>query len=58
MVGGGVVVNWSFVNYVFWILKDDYMFGFFVKYFLKDLCIVLEEVDVMGIDLLVIKVVK
>lgn len=53
MLFSGGVDNWSMDNYVFWILKDDYMFGFFVCYFFKDLWIVLSEVDVMGFNLVV-----
>lgn len=51
---GGSVVNWFLSNYFLCILKEDYMFGFFVKYFIKDLKIVLEEVEKMNFVLLVI----
>lgn len=50
-VGGGSAANWSLTNYAPRILKEDYTPGFFVKHFLKDLNIALDEADKMGINL-------
>lgn len=50
-VGGGSAANWSLANYAPRILKEDYSPGFFVKHFIKDLKIALDEGDKMGISL-------
>lgn len=50
-VGGGSAANWSLANYAPRILKEDYTPGFFVKHFIKDLKIALDEAAKMGIDL-------
>lgn len=50
-VGGGSAANWSLTNYAPRILKEDFTPGFFVKHFLKDLNIALEEAEKMSIDL-------
>ncbi len=50
-VGGGGGANWSLANYGPRILAGDYTPGFFVKHFVKDLRIALEEADRMGLDL-------
>ena len=50
-VGSGSAANWSLTNYAPRILKEDYSAGFFVKHFVKDLKIALDEADKMGIDL-------
>lgn len=50
-VGGGSGANWSLTNYAPRILKEDYTPGFFVKHFIKDLKIALEEADKMGLEL-------
>ncbi|MFC6465452.1 NAD(P)-dependent oxidoreductase [Marinilactibacillus sp. GCM10026970] len=50
-VGGGSAANWSLQNYGPRILKKDYSAGFFVKHFIKDLGIALDEADKMGLDL-------
>lgn len=50
-VGGGSAANWSLANYAPRILKEDYSAGFFVKHFVKDLKIALDEADKMGISL-------
>lgn len=42
-VGGGSAANWSLSNYGPRILKEDYTPGFFVKHFIKDLKIALDE---------------
>lgn len=50
-VGGGSAANWSLTNYAPRILQQDFTAGFFVKHFLKDLKIALDEADKMGIEL-------
>lgn len=50
-VGGGSAANWSLSNYAPRILKEDYTAGFFVKHFVKDLNIALEEAEKMKINL-------
>lgn len=50
-VGGGSAANWSLSNYGPRILKEDYSPGFFVKHFIKDLGIALNEAERMKINL-------
>lgn len=50
-VGGGSAQNWSLSNYAPRILKEDYTAGFFVKHFIKDLKIALDEAEKMSLDL-------
>jgi 3-hydroxyisobutyrate dehydrogenase and related beta-hydroxyacid dehydrogenases len=50
-VGGGSAANWSLTNYAPRILKEDYSPGFFVKHFIKDLGIALDEAESMNIEL-------
>lgn len=50
-VSSGAAGNWSLANYSPRILTDDYSPGFFVKHFIKDLKIALEEADKLGVDL-------
>lgn len=50
-VGAGSAANWSLTNYAPRILRDDFEAGFYVKHFVKDLKIALDEADYMGIDL-------
>jgi 3-hydroxyisobutyrate dehydrogenase len=50
-VGSGSAANWSLTNYGPRILKQDYTAGFFVKHFVKDLKIALDEAEKMGINL-------
>ena len=50
-VGGGSAQNWSLANYAPRILKEDYTAGFFVKHFIKDLKIALDEAERMSLDL-------
>lgn len=50
-LAGGAAANWSMSNYGPRILKDDYTPGFFVKHFIKDLKIALDEAEKMEIDL-------
>ncbi|WP_438848690.1 NAD(P)-dependent oxidoreductase [Enterococcus sp. AZ048] len=50
-LGGGAAQNWSMSNYAPRILKSDYSPGFFVKHFIKDLKIALDEAEKMNLDL-------
>lgn len=50
-VGGGSAANWSLTNYAPRILREDFTPGFFVKHFIKDLKIALDEAEKMGLDL-------
>lgn len=50
-VGSGAAGNWSLTNYAPRILKEDYSAGFFVKHFIKDLKIALDEAEKMEINL-------
>lgn len=50
-VGGGSAANWSLQNYGPRILKEDYSAGFFVKHFIKDLGIALDEAKNLGLNL-------
>lgn len=50
-VGNGAAANWSLSNYGPRILKDDYTPGFFVKHFVKDLRIALNQADKMHLNL-------
>ncbi|MBM6613481.1 NAD(P)-dependent oxidoreductase [Desemzia sp. RIT804] len=50
-VGGGSAQNWSLSNYGPRILKEDYSAGFFIKHFVKDLKIALDEAKRMNLNL-------
>ncbi|WP_438716923.1 NAD(P)-dependent oxidoreductase [Enterococcus sp. AZ109] len=50
-LGGGAAENWSMVNYGPRILNEDYTPGFFVKHFVKDLRIALDEAKQMNLEL-------
>lgn len=50
-VGGGSAQNWSLTNYAPRILREDFTAGFFVKHFVKDLKIALDEAEKMAIQL-------
>ncbi|MGX6961816.1 NAD(P)-dependent oxidoreductase [Vagococcus xieshaowenii] len=50
-VGGGSAANWSLTNYSPRILKEDFTPGFFVKHFIKDLKIALDEAEKMNLTL-------
>lgn len=50
-VGSGSAGNWSLANYSPRILKGDYSPGFFVKHFVKDLKIALDEAEKMDVEL-------
>lgn len=50
-LGGGSASNWSMINYGPRILKADYSPGFFVKHFVKDLKIALDEAQKLDLNL-------
>lgn len=50
-LSAGGANTWSLTNYGPRILKDDYSPGFFVKHFIKDLKIALDEAQKMGLTL-------
>ncbi|WP_277630301.1 NAD(P)-dependent oxidoreductase [Atopococcus tabaci] len=50
-LNAGAAQNWSLANYALRILKQDYSPGFFVKHFLKDLKIALDEAEKLSLDL-------
>ncbi|MCJ1976405.1 NAD(P)-dependent oxidoreductase [Lactococcus paracarnosus] len=50
-LSAGGANTWSLTNYGPRILKEDYSPGFFVKHFIKDLKIALEETEKMGLTL-------
>ncbi|MTD39242.1 NAD-binding protein [Erwinia sp. CPCC 100877] len=50
-LSGGSAANWSLSNYSPRILKEDYSPGFFVKHFIKDLKIALDEEEKMNLTL-------
>lgn len=50
-LAGGSAANWSMSNYGPRILKQDYTPGFFVKHFIKDLKIALDEAEKMNLNL-------
>lgn len=50
-LGGGSAANWSMLNYGPRILREDYSAGFFVKHFIKDLKIALDESEKLSIKL-------
>lgn len=50
-VNGGAAQNWSLGNYAPRIIAEDYSPGFFVKHFVKDLKIALDEAEKMNLDL-------
>jgi 3-hydroxyisobutyrate dehydrogenase len=50
-LGGGAAQNWSMDNYGPRVLSDDYEPGFYVKHYIKDLRIALDEAQKMQVDL-------
>lgn len=50
-LSGGSAANWSLTNYGPRILANDYSAGFFVKHFVKDLKIALDEAEKMNLAL-------
>nr|MDO8087969.1 NAD(P)-dependent oxidoreductase [Candidatus Sigynarchaeum springense] len=51
VIGKGAAQNWSLVNYGPRILKGDFNPGFFIKHFVKDMGIALEEAKRMNLAL-------
>ena len=51
VIGKGAAMNWSLINYGPRILKGDFNPGFFIKHFLKDMSIALEEAKRMNLAL-------
>lgn len=50
-IGAGAAASWSMANLLPRVLAHDFAPGFFVRHFLKDLRIALEEADRMGLEL-------
>lgn len=50
-LGGGSASNWSMINYSPRILAENFSPGFFVKHFVKDLKIALDEAEKMNLEL-------
>ena len=50
-LAAGAAGNWSLTNYAPRILRRDYTPGFFVKHFVKDLKIALDESEKLGLNL-------
>ena len=50
-LSGGAAGNWSLDNYSPRIIKEDFRAGFYVKHFVKDLKIALDEAEKLGLDL-------
>lgn len=50
-LSGGSAANWSLSNYAPRILREDYSPGFFVKHFIKDLKIALDEAENQSLEL-------
>lgn len=50
-ISTGAAASFSLSSYAPRILKEDYTPGFFIKHFIKDMTIVLNEAEKMGIDL-------
>lgn len=50
-LSGGSAANWSMANYGPRVIAGDYTPGFFIKHFVKDLRIALEEAEKMHLDL-------
>lgn len=57
-LSGGSSQTWSLSNYGPRVLKGDFQPGFFIKHFIKDLRIALEQAEEMGIDLPATKLAK
>jgi len=51
IVGKGAAASWSFNNYGPRIIKGDYNPGFFIKHFIKDMGIALDEAKKMNLSL-------
>ncbi|WP_088809486.1 MULTISPECIES: NAD(P)-dependent oxidoreductase [unclassified Listeria] len=50
-IAGGAAGSWSLSNLIPRVLKDDFSPGFFIKHFIKDMRIAIDEAKKMGIDL-------
>ena len=50
-IGGGAATSWGLVNLYPRMLKEDYLPGFYVEHFVKDMGIALEECMRMNIEL-------
>ncbi len=57
-IGGGAAGSWQLANTAPRMLRGDFAPGFFVKHFLKDMTIALEEAEEAGVDLAVVKTVR
>ncbi|SMC27784.1 3-hydroxyisobutyrate dehydrogenase [Clostridium acidisoli DSM 12555] len=49
-IGAGGAASWQLSSYAPRILKDDFKPGFYIKHFVKDMRIALEEADSMGLN--------
>jgi 3-hydroxyisobutyrate dehydrogenase len=58
LVGAGSAASWQFSNMGGRITKGDFEPGFYIKHFVKDMKIAIEESEKMGLDLQVLKLVK
>ncbi|MBS4177307.1 NAD(P)-dependent oxidoreductase [Lederbergia citrea] len=50
-IGSGAAGSWSMANLIPRVLKEDYSPGFFIKHFIKDMGIALEEAEKMNLQL-------
>lgn len=57
-IGGGAAASWSLSNLAPRMIKGDFEPGFYVKHFVKDMKIALEEAENMGIKLLGLELAK
>lgn len=57
-IGGGAAASWSLSNLAPRMIKGDFEPGFYVKHFVKDMKIALEEAEYMGIKLLGLELAK
>jgi 3-hydroxyisobutyrate dehydrogenase len=57
-IGGGAAASWSLSNLAPRMIKADFEPGFYVKHFVKDMKIALEEAENMGIKLLGLELAK
>lgn len=57
-IGGGAAASWSLSNLAPRMIKGDFEPGFYVKHFVKDMKIALEEAENMGLKLLGLELAK
>jgi len=57
-IGGGAAGSWQLNNTAPRMLRGDFAPGFFVKHFIKDMTIALEEAENVDVDLAVVKTVR